>query len=96
MLVWRHVRPSMLLVTTNADFASRCGYNRRESTMFFPVYTTEEGTELDSETSPRNSGDRLVSLAERRLQRGEIVDVQGDERARLQPSELASRQIEML
>jgi len=30
----------MLLVTMNADFASRCGYNRRESTMFLSVYTT--------------------------------------------------------
>ena len=135
----------MLLVTMNADFASRCGYNRRESTMFLSVYTTEEGTEVTEETGsqeerrngdarsflatkeheltnavtplvgfqldmieqslrsspclrsscepvpsvnlcyvssespPRHARDRLVSLAERRLQRREIVDMQGHE-----------------
>ena len=128
----------------NADFASRCGYNRRESTMFcqstrrgITEGTEETGSQeerrngdarsflatkeheltnavtslvgfqldmieqslrsspwlssscepvpsvnlsyLSSESPPRHARDRLVSLAERRLQRREIVDMQGDE-----------------
>ena len=56
----------MLLVTMNADFASRCGYNRRESTMFLSVYTTEEGTEVTEETGSqeeRRNGDARSFLA---------------------------------